>query len=143
MSLDKAIEKIKSEIASGKNNGYVKVVGDFLLQHLEENPDFAAHVLAESKTISKSLDAMRKIAMQKKVDNVAVLSDPEGFAIVVKYFAEPAPTPATAPVEQTVETKEAPAAAAPPEKAPEPEGKTESEEAAEDEEDFDFDALLG
>lgn len=32
--LNKAIEKIKVEIDSNKNNSYIQVVGEFLLQYL-------------------------------------------------------------------------------------------------------------
>ncbi|MGN7457875.1 Cas9 inhibitor AcrIIA9 family protein [Paenibacillus pasadenensis] len=128
MSLDKAIEKIKAEMASAKNEGYVKVIGEFLLQHLEADPSFAVHVLAESKSITRSLDSMRKAAEKQKVGNVAVLSDADGFAIVVKYFAEPVPAPAT------------PAPAAPPAEA---KPETPSAPEVEEDEDFDFDALLG
>jgi hypothetical protein len=84
--LNKAIEKIRSEMELNKNNPYVQVVGEFLLQELEVNPASAERILAEGKTVAKSLDEMRKEAEKKKVGNCAVLTDKEGFAIVLKYF---------------------------------------------------------
>ncbi|PLR93220.1 hypothetical protein [Bacillus sp. T33-2] len=81
-----AIEKIKNEISGNANNPYIQVVGQFLLQHLEQNPDHAEKILVADKTIAKSLEAMRTAAQKKKVGNVAVLTDAEGFAIVLKYF---------------------------------------------------------
>jgi len=109
--LENAIAKIKAEIEKGKNNSYIQVVGGFLLQHLDKNPQDAEKILTEGKTIGKSLDEMRKEAEKKKVGNCAVLTDQEGFAVVLKYFgiegivttpaqvaatATPAPTPPVA-----------------------------------------------
>lgn len=84
--LDKAIEKIKSEMDQNKGNQYIQVVGDFLLQHLQDNPEVAEKIMTEGKTVAKSLDEMRKAAEKKKVGNCAVLTDREGFEIVFKYF---------------------------------------------------------
>jgi len=83
--ITEAIKKIKDEMAKEKNS-YVKVIGKFLLQHLESNPEDAEKILNNSKTISKSLEEMRKIAKANKVGDCAVLSDQEGFEIVLKYF---------------------------------------------------------
>lgn len=82
----KAIEKLKSEMTKNTNNSYVQVVGSFLLQHLSENPQDAEKVLGKDKTIAKSLNEMRKVAGKKKVGNCAVLTDQEGFSVVLKYF---------------------------------------------------------
>lgn len=84
--LKKAIEKIKSEMDQNKNSTYIQVVGAFLLKHLKENPGAAEKVLVQDKTIAKSLDEMRKAAEKKKVGSCAVLTDQEGFEVVLKYF---------------------------------------------------------
>lgn len=96
-----AVEKIRSEMGENANNGYVQVVGGFLLQILEANPESAEKILAEGKTIKGSLDEMQKEARKKQVGNCAVLTDQEGFAVVLKYFGieEPAAArPVVAPV---------------------------------------------
>lgn len=101
--LEKAIEKIKSEMKQNKNP-YVQVVGDFLLRQLELNPKDADKILVEDKTIMKSLDEMRKVAEKKKTGNCAVLTDQEGFEIVLKYFdikAEPVMEVCTPPETET------------------------------------------
>lgn len=128
-----AIAKLRAEI-SGSNNPAVKVIGEFLLQHLEQNPDDAGSVLQTDKTIAKSLEAMRKVAEKKKVGNMAVLSDAEGFAIVLNYYKseEPVATPAAQPKSKAT-------AKAEPVKTPEPEVTGEADP---DEDDLDFDALL-
>lgn len=86
MDMPEAIEKIKAEMEKSKNNTYVQVVGEFLLQHLNQNPQDAERILSPDKTIAKSLEEMRKAAEKKKVGNCAVLTDQEGFAVVLKYF---------------------------------------------------------
>lgn len=84
--LNKAIEKLKAEIDGNKNNPYVQVVGEFLLQHLQDNPSNSEKIVQEGKTIGESLSEMRKVAEKKKVGNCAVLTDQEGFKVVLKYF---------------------------------------------------------
>ncbi|WP_188068626.1 Cas9 inhibitor AcrIIA9 family protein [Brevibacillus brevis] len=104
-----AIAKIKAEIDGNKSNPYIKVIGDFLIQHVEANPDQAEKVMAADKTIGKSLEAMKNEAKKKQQSGMAMLTDAEGFAIVLKYFgvkgapvSAPAPVPpATKPIEQT------------------------------------------
>lgn len=51
--LEKAIEKIKSEMSKDKSP-YVQVVGDFLLQQLNSNTSIAEKIMAKDKTIIKS-----------------------------------------------------------------------------------------
>lgn len=111
----KAIEKLRSEMDSNKNNSYIQAVGQYLLSHLESNPDSAEKILVNDKTIAKSLDAMRKVAEKKKVGNCAVIAPDEGFAIIMDYFGisgvptaqmqpiskpSPDPTPKTAPTDE-------------------------------------------
>jgi len=83
--LEKAIKKIKAEMVKN-NNPYVQVVGGFLLQYLQVNPNNAEKIIQEGKTIGQSLNEMRKAAEKKKVGNCAVLTDQEGFGEVLKYF---------------------------------------------------------
>jgi excinuclease UvrABC nuclease subunit len=83
--MQEVVSKIKAEMEKEKNP-YVQVVGGFLLQHLDKNPHDAEKILVQDKTIQKSLEAMKKEAEKKKVGNCAVLTDAEGFAVVLKYF---------------------------------------------------------
>ena len=84
--INKAIKKIKDEIDNNKNNSYVEVVGIFLIDTLNKNPEAAEKFMDKDKTILKSLELMKKEAMKKKLGNCAVLADQEVFAIVLKYF---------------------------------------------------------
>lgn len=111
--LNKALSKIKDEMAKNQKNGYIQVVGRYLMQHLAANPGCAEKIMAADKTVAKSLDKMREEARKKQSGNCAVLTDEEGFAVVLKYFGMegtpsgtsvqvPAPRPAApAPVSAT------------------------------------------
>ncbi|NRS50996.1 Cas9 inhibitor AcrIIA9 family protein [Brevibacillus sp. HB2.2] len=84
--LSDAISKLKAEIESEKKKPYIKVIGDFLIQHLEANPEQAENVMTGDKTIAKSLEAMKAEAKKNQQNGMAMLTDAEGFAIVFKYF---------------------------------------------------------
>ncbi|MFT5871133.1 MAG: hypothetical protein ACI8WT_000031 [Clostridium sp.] len=83
--IEKASEKLKAEIVKS-NDPCIQVIGEFLQQHLQDNHSNAEKILQEGKTIEKSFEEMRKVAAKKKVGNHAVLTDQEGFRIVLEYF---------------------------------------------------------
>ncbi|MFD1674112.1 hypothetical protein [Alicyclobacillus fodiniaquatilis] len=85
---EQIILNFRTEMEANKSSSYIQVVGQFLISHLEKNPSEAEHFSLEGKTISKSLEAMRKIAEEKRQGNCAVLTDSEGFSIVLDYFRE-------------------------------------------------------
>lgn len=96
--LDKAISKIKTEMERNSKSTYIKVVGNFLLQHLEAHPEAAESILTEGKTLKGSLTEMRKVAEKQKDGAVAILTDEEGYTVVLKYFgikADLPPVPAS------------------------------------------------
>jgi hypothetical protein len=84
--LDQAIAKLQAEMAANLNQPYVQIVGNYLLAHLEENPEHAEKMAADDKNIMGSLNVMQRYASAKKVGNVAVLTDAQGFGIVLQYF---------------------------------------------------------
>lgn len=84
--INESIEKLQKEMNENKSNSFVQIVGAFLIQHIKENENDCKKVLNKDKTILKSCDEMRKVASKKKVGNYAVLTDEEGFEIVLKYF---------------------------------------------------------
>lgn len=79
------IEKLNAEIQNSKNP-YVQVVGNFLIDHINSYPTSAEKILDADKSIVGSLQEMRREAEKVKVDNCAVLTDQQGFAIVLNYF---------------------------------------------------------
>jgi hypothetical protein len=96
--IQQALQKIQAELAEKPNEKYVQVVGGFLMRHLREHPEHAPQILADGKTIAGSLKAMREEAMKHQVNGVGVLTDEEGFSVVLKYFGceVPGAAPATA-----------------------------------------------
>ncbi|WP_419892835.1 hypothetical protein [Oceanobacillus kimchii] len=79
------MKKIQDEMKKA-NNPYVTLIGQYLLDHLKTNPVDADKIANKDKSIQGSLDAMQAAAEKKKVGNMAVLSDEEGFAVICKYF---------------------------------------------------------
>jgi len=128
--MQKAIEKIRSEMAAAPTNGYVQYVGGMLVRHLEANPDDANKIMTEGKTVAKSYDYMRAEAQKKKSGNSHFFTPEEGFAIVLKYFGEPEKH-AAAPVAKEEKSKPASKKAEEPKPEPTPAATT-----AEDEFDF-------
>ncbi|WP_181469955.1 Cas9 inhibitor AcrIIA9 family protein [Paenibacillus sp. MDMC362] len=94
------MKKLQDEITSSQNNPYIQVIGNFLIQHVQANPDGAHKVMDKEKSISKSLEAMKKEAMKKQSNGMAILTDAEGYAIVLKYFGIEGKPVKTVPVIQ-------------------------------------------
>ena len=99
--MEAAIAKLRAEMDGTGTNAYIKLIGDFLIKYLQANPGGADQVLSADKTIVKSLGAMQAEARKKAGANgMAMLTDDEGYAVVLKYFGLEAVSPP--PVEQKV-----------------------------------------
>jgi len=83
--ISKAKEKLQAEIEQS-NNESIKVIGEYLIKELSINTELAEIIAKSDKTIAKSLDAMKHEASKQKVGNMAVLTQDEGFSIVLKYY---------------------------------------------------------
>lgn len=110
-----AVAKIKTEMDGNKNHPYVQVIGQFLLGHIQANPDDSSKIMDAEKTIAKSLDAMKAEAQKKQHNGMAMLTDAEVFGIVLKYFGmkgsrivapEAVASVATIPQERTLDSAE-------------------------------------
>ncbi|ULO08915.1 hypothetical protein H1230_09140 [Paenibacillus sp. 19GGS1-52] len=84
--MEQALAKLKTEMDAAKSNAYVQLIGKFLQQHLEANPEAAVNIMTEGKTVAKSLEAMQAEAKKKQSGGMAMLTDAEGYAIVLKYY---------------------------------------------------------
>lgn len=82
----KAIEKLQIEMESNNNNAYIQAIGQFLIEQIEKNPSAAEPILADDKSIEKSLEAMKEEAQKKAVNGFAMFTPEEGFALVMNYF---------------------------------------------------------
>ena len=121
--MEKAIAKLQAEMAANLNQPYVQIVGNYLLAHLEENPEHAESLAADDKSIMDSLNVMQRYASAKKVGNVAVLTDAQGFGIVLQYFDCWDGEPFEIPAEPERPAYTPPAPVAKPNAAPAPKGK--------------------
>ena len=103
--LEQAINKIHEEMEKNKDNKYIQVIGAYLASYLRENPNAAANIMTEGKTIEGSLGAMRKVAEKKKKGNFAVLTPSEGYKAVLEYYGllkgDEEPAAVQASVQQT------------------------------------------
>lgn len=86
INMEQAIAKLQAEMEGAKDNAYVQLIGNFLLQYIEGAPDAAGKVVAEGKTLKGSLSAMKSEAKKKAVDGMAMLTDAEGYGAVLKYY---------------------------------------------------------
>ncbi|MFJ2044547.1 hypothetical protein ACIOBL_13120 [Paenibacillus taichungensis] len=100
-NVEQAISKLKAEMDGTGTNAYIKLIGDFLIKHIQANPGSAEQVMAADKTIAKSLVAMQAEAKKKAVGGMAMLTDKEGFSIVLNYFGlQGVPAATHVPMEQ-------------------------------------------
>jgi len=83
--IEKAILKIKEEIKKS-NDPYVQVIGNYVLKQIEINIDAAEKIVAEDKTVKKSLEEVKKVAKGKAKNGCAVMADDEVFKLVDKYY---------------------------------------------------------
>jgi hypothetical protein len=84
---EKAKEKLKAEMESKKNNGYVQCIGQFLLEYLDSSRGSAEAILTEGKTIEGSYKAMEVEARNKpRAGNMVMITPDEGYEIIIKYF---------------------------------------------------------
>ncbi|MEN6316716.1 MAG: hypothetical protein ABFD25_20970 [Clostridiaceae bacterium] len=85
--LERAIQKLKTEMQQNQNNGYIQFVGQALIDYIKDIPSAAAAIMADGKTIAKSLEAMSAEAKKKpRIGNMAMLTPDEGIKIVLQYF---------------------------------------------------------
>jgi len=84
---ERAIDKIRDEMAAAPENTYVQFVGNYLTDHLKKHPSDAAAILSDGKTIAGSLKAMEDYARkQPRSGNCAVVTPEDGYRIVREYF---------------------------------------------------------
>lgn len=84
--LQEALKKIQTELAEKAKDKYVQVIGAFLIDHIRNHPEHAALILTNGKTIAGSLSAMKEEARKNQSNGVGILTDEEGFAVVLKFF---------------------------------------------------------
>jgi hypothetical protein len=81
-----AIDKLKGEMEQNKNNTYIQFIGEYLINLASFDSSAAVVLSSTEKTIAGSLEAMRKIAEQNKVGNMAVIAPDHGLKIICEYF---------------------------------------------------------
>ena len=91
---EKAIDKLRDEMAAKHNNAYVGYIGEYLTNYLREHPSAAAAIIKDGKTIEGSLKAMEDYARkQQRSGNCAVVTPEDGLRIVSEHFGLQAARP--------------------------------------------------
>lgn len=83
--INQAIEKIKAEMEENKNP-YTEIIGNYVIQQIQVNPQVAEAIINEEKTLAESLEQMRKEALKVKQGDIAILTDEQAFKIIRDYF---------------------------------------------------------
>ena len=81
----KAFEKINEEMQKSPDDGYMEILGHYLIDRCADLGG-GALIGVEGKTLKGAMDAVMDEAKKKKHGTVAVLSDAEVFGIVDEYF---------------------------------------------------------
>lgn len=92
--LQQALQKIQQEVGSDAKNGVVQSIGGFLANYVRNHPEHAGLIAAEGKTIKGSYKAMEDEARRQRVN---MMTDEEGFAIILKYYGVDVPKPEPEP----------------------------------------------
>ncbi|AVK84426.1 hypothetical protein C3943_13030 [Lysinibacillus sp. B2A1] len=98
--VEQAMAKLQAELRVNGVHPYVSAIGNFLMDHIKDNPSAAEKIMTKDKTIVGSMKAMSKIAEKQKVDNCAVLTPEQGYKAVLDYFG--IKTAGTAPIVKAV-----------------------------------------
>lgn len=85
IGMEKAIEKLEAEMKVSKEP-YVQLIGQYLIDHVRDNPVDAVHILNEKKSVAGSLEHMKNMAKKKQKNGYAIFTPDEGFAIILEYY---------------------------------------------------------
>lgn len=110
--MKKSVRKLTEE-AKQEKHPYVKIIVDFLVDHINNNPDFGKYILRQDRTVVGSLEYVKGFAKEQQLNGVAVMADDVVFAHVLKYFKlkelpkpKVAPRPASTPPKRGAKAKE-------------------------------------
>lgn len=82
-----AIQRIENEIDSEKSNPNIKVIGEFMIRYIQQNPSAADVVCTNGKFLSGAYKAIEDYAKKKpRHGNCVAVSPDEGFEQVLIYF---------------------------------------------------------
>ena len=84
--LNQTISKIENEMKKESTNQYVQYIGRYLIDFINENPNYAEKLIVPDKTILGSLKNMENEARKHRQGNMAMLTPEEGFKTVMDYF---------------------------------------------------------
>ena len=84
--INRAMDKIRDEMAAKPENDGVQFLGGWLTGQLEQKPDVAALILADGKTIEGSIKEIEKYASKHRTGNYACVPPDKALEIVAGYY---------------------------------------------------------
>ena len=83
--IDKAIEKINTEMQKNPNDAYIEIIGHYVIDRCSDEIT-ARKVMADDKSLDGAMKAVVKRAEKARNGNTAVLLPKDVFGAVDKYF---------------------------------------------------------
>lgn len=84
--MDRAIDRIRDEMAKDPKNSAIQMIGEVLTELLRRHPTLADRLLAEGKSLSKAMDAMKAEARKQQSGGCACVDALTGMKIVLNYY---------------------------------------------------------
>jgi hypothetical protein len=84
--LKDALTKIQAEVTAAPTKQYLAVIGGFMMDRIRNHPEDAEKVLVEGKTLAGGLNAMKELAKKNQSDGCGILTEEQGFTVVLEYF---------------------------------------------------------
>lgn len=85
---EKAMDKLRDEMARHHEHGALCMIGEHLTELLQREPSWAGKILSKDKSLMGAYKELESYARQqtKGKSGCVVLSDQQGFRIAEKYF---------------------------------------------------------
>ena len=88
---EKAIDKLRDEMASETKNPGVAVLGEIMTEKLLSQPEIAGKILTEGKTLAGAFEQIRTYARTIAKNGCAYVDDQKAMAILCAYYGIAAP----------------------------------------------------
>lgn len=83
---ERAVEKLRDEMARLANHPGVAVLGEYMTERLRKEPGIAAAILRDKKTLEGAFGAIRDHARGHQKNGFAYVASDEAFRICDRYY---------------------------------------------------------
>lgn len=89
--IDRAMDKLRDEMAASTDNGGIGEIGDYLTERLQREPVIAEKVLTDGITIKGAFEAIRDYAKKNQKGGFCYVPPEKAYEIVCGYYGIAAP----------------------------------------------------